>query len=413
MKKIIKSFWGCVPFAVFLLCLSLVAIVQAIPDNTLRSLPRNILICFGVGSFGILLLWVNIKFSTFCEKADNTILRIISMLAKMLSVFVLAVLVLVSIFVMGFSYRPEHIVTRNGIKMVASVNSFLDETVYYHQYKNWLFYGKQLGYEYYGSGGNDPLAQTPERVPVEWCFYDLEGNLIETGSNKDTYPSDNDIEKNSLETILQQEADMKELNIEVMDNREDELVFSFSIEDFIDSYNGYYWNDKNSRYLLPSSEWRCSTYETGIHSSHETLYYNFTEDEKIWSLPTISVYVPTNADYIQEITVNFDEHSYTESMYELYEQMCFYTLKMFFPDLSNEAIIDLYTEANKLGNINVFSSENWYSSESVPCALFYKDGIGVYPYFAIGDWEYLCIVPVTQETIAQFEQEGVEIIEIK
>ena len=73
IKKRIKTFWGCIPFAVFLLCFSLVAIVQAAPGNTLRILPRNILICFGVGCFGILLLWGNIIFSTFCGKKDKTV----------------------------------------------------------------------------------------------------------------------------------------------------------------------------------------------------------------------------------------------------------------------------------------------------------------------------------------------------
>ena len=93
--------------------------------------------------------------------------------------------------------------------------------------------------------------------------------------------------------------------------------------------------------------------------------------------------------------------------------MCFYTLKVFFPDLSDEKIVDLYKEANRLGNINVFSSENWYDTGAVPYALFYKDGIGVYPYFAIGDWQRLCIIPITQETLNEFEEKGVNIFEIK
>ena len=85
---------------------------------------------------------------------------------------------------------------------------------------------------------------------------------------------------------------------------------------------------------------------------------------------------------------------------------------MFFPDLSDEAILNLCTEAITLGNVNTFSSDEWYDSDYIPCALFYKDGIGVYPYFAIGDWEHFCIIPVTQETIDSYEQKGVEIYEI-
>ena len=83
-------------------------------------------------------------------------------------------------FVMGFSHGPEHIVTKYGIKMVASVHSFLDEQVEYYEYKNWFFYGQNLGYEYYGSGGNDPLAQKPKPDPVRFTFYDLDGHVIES-----------------------------------------------------------------------------------------------------------------------------------------------------------------------------------------------------------------------------------------
>lgn len=212
-------------------------------------------------------------------------------------------------------------------------------------------------------------------------------------------------------TITQSE--IESLDIEVLVNRENELVFSISINDYIDCYNGFFCSDYNRSYLTPSSDWQRYNRESAIHSNHETLFYYFTEDANIYSLPTIMVYVPANGNYIQEITINFDEHSYSESSYEQYKQMCFYTLKVFFPDLSDDAILDLCTEVITLGNINVFSSDEWYDSDSIPCALFYKDGIGVYPYFAIGDWEHFCIIPVTQEIIDDFEQKGVQIYEIE
>ena len=55
-------------------------------------------------------------------------------------------------------HTPEHIVVQNGVRMVASVNSFLQEQVYYYEYKNLIFRGsEELGYENYGNGGRDPL----------------------------------------------------------------------------------------------------------------------------------------------------------------------------------------------------------------------------------------------------------------
>ena len=215
------------------------------------------------------------------------------------------------------------------------------------------------------------------------------------------------------EKPLNQKAEVKALNIEVIDNREDELVFSISINDFIASYNGYYWMDKKNHYLLPPSEWGCAIYGTAIHSNHETIYYTFTEDERIWPLPTLSVYVPTNADYIQEVTINFDDHSYSETMYTLYEEICFYTLKVFFPDLEAEKIRELYKTLNLLAYDNIVPNEQGYGPDPIPCALYYKDNIGLYPYFAVGESVHLCIIPVTETTLDYYKKKGVEIYEIR
>ena len=225
---------------------------------------------------------------------------------------------------------------------------------------------------------------------------------------------DGTMERQTLKEETEPTAtDPEALNIEVMENRENELVFNISIQDYIRSYNAYYKSGYCRDYLTAASQWQCYTYDSAIHSQHETLYYYFTEDERVYSLPTISVYVPTNGDYIQEVTVNFDEHSYSESGYEQYKEMCYFTLKVFFPELDDERLFDLCTEIIALGNQNVFTSDEWYGGDAVPYVLFHKDGIGVYPYFAIGDWEHFCVIPVTEETIAKFEQKGTLIYEIE
>lgn len=97
-------------------------------------------------------------------------------------------------------------------------------------------------------------------------------------------------------------------------------------------------------------------------------------------------------------------------MYELYEEMCFYTIKVLFPDFTDDKIIELYTTLNNLAYNNFTTVK--YTSESVPCALYHKNGIGLYPYFAAGERLHLCIIPVTQEYINELEKKGVEIYEI-
>ena len=205
-------------------------------------------------------------------------------------------------------------------------------------------------------------------------------------------------------------APIKQLNTDVMEYREEELVFSFSMDDFIDSYNGFYQMDKHTPYLRPASEWQCTVYDDGVQARHKTYYYQFAEDEKVWSLPSISVYVPPDGDYVQKITVNFDDHSYTEQTFQMYESMCYYTLKTLFPEFDHERIIELYTKLNQLAYDHL--SNEKYSADIIPYALYYKDGIGVYSHFVIGGMLRLCVVPVSQEYLKELETKGVLITEI-
>ena len=385
----IKRYWGPAALAGFVFLWMAALWCKVALGLSLRSVPRIAMTWLGVTAISAFFLWGNMRLRGVTrEEKPGWVTRLMGCVVPV-SILCVVFMFFLALAVSGMIYHPEHVVEKNGYRLTARVHSFLDEYVYYYQYNGPLFYGREMGYEYYGSGSGDPLSRTPAPEPEGWAFYDSEGNVIESGPQEQT-----------------------QLDIGVLENRTDELVFDISIDDYIDIFNRYYEQDHGRSYLTPSAQWSCHTRDQAIHSQHETRYYYFTENEKAYSLPTITVYAPTNEDYIQQITVNFDQHSYTDSVYELYEQMCFYTLKVFFPELSDETIVELYTQANELGLENVFSSDDWYSSDSVPCALFCKDGIGVYPYFAIGDWQHLCIIPVTRETIEDFEHKGVQIHEI-
>ena len=209
---------------------------------------------------------------------------------------------------------------------------------------------------------------------------------------------------------------IKQPEINVLNNRENELVFDFSINDFIESFNARYLRRNEAEYILPlnfNENWQKETLDEAIHSPHETVLYNYSADRKMWPLPTVSVYVPTNGDFVQEITLDFDWHSYSENLYELYGEMCFCTLKIFLPGLSDEQLTKLYSDANQSGYDNMFSSDDWYSKDSVPAVFYYKGGVGVYSHFAEGSYQRLCIIPATENTVNEFRQKGSEIIEIE
>ena len=107
----------------------------------------------------LLLIWELSK--SFFAWGRKRGMRLLSVIKKIWYGFVVVigiVVILIGLFISIFTYTPEHIVVQNGVRMVASVNSFLQEQVYYYEYKNLIFRGsEELGYENYGNGGRDPL----------------------------------------------------------------------------------------------------------------------------------------------------------------------------------------------------------------------------------------------------------------
>lgn len=411
MKKIRRAVWGYLPLILFIICTFCVAIIQKTFNITLRVIPCYLMQIMGMGSFGMFLFWLNRKVDKLMVKSENDKVKsLLGIMKAFFKPFFLMVLT-ASLLSIGIFHQPEYDISRYDMKMVACVKSFLDQEVYYYEYINALFYGEKLGYEYFGSSGSDPMLQIPKPQPIRWIFYDVEGNVIDSGSSQKSIMNDPQEDQMQVENN-ELEAEMKKLSIEVMTHRENELVFSVSINDLIDSYNGYYWQEHKKSYLNPISCWRLQIEDCGIHSPHKTFQYNFTENAEIWSLPTINVYVPSDGDYIQEVALSFDDHSYNPAMYQKYEEICFYTLKVFFPDLTDEQITKLYTTINEMAYENILPNDQGYHHQVVPYVLFYKNGISVYPYFAIGECLHLCIMPVTSETLTQYEKEGIKIYEI-
>lgn len=403
MKKQIKSFWGCIPLILFVFCVVCVFVIQTTTDQTLRIVPCNILVCMGIGSFAILFLWCNIKLRIFCKKSGKLCFRILTICINGLSFFLVAVFTLISILIMLYSYNPEHVVTRNGIKMVASVHSFLDEQVYYYQYKNWFFYGKELGYEYYGNGGNDPLVQTPKPTPDKWYFYDPDGTLIESSIQQKT-EYDNKDQKQS-EPIL--------LEIESTENAKNESLFSVSIEDFISSYNSIYQQVYHTSYLSSSSDWTQGNEKTPYFQYHSVCYL-FSADKQIWNMPTISIYTSKNGNGIYEIKLTFGDHNNREIFYEEFKNICFYSLKVFLPKLNNTELDSLYKKLYAQTNANYYDEYDTNSNaQNGTFHMIYSYGeIGFYGYNGTGTAN-ISIIPITENTRKKLEKNGIQIHELE
>ena len=137
--------------------------------------------------------------------------------------------------------------------------------------------------------------------------------------------------------------------------------------------------------------------------------YEYTENKKILTLPTVAVYTIKHTKNIEAITVNFDDHSYTEKMYKKYEKLCFYCLKMLFPNMEKNKITSLYKKLNKKSYDHLFQTEKGFHSYNLPSDLYYRDGVGIYPYFAYGESVRMCIIPVDQKLIRSYRKKGVRL----
>ncbi len=197
----------------------------------------------------------------------------------------------------------------------------------------------------------------------------------------------------------------------VTETAEHSPIFSVSPHTYVEEYNRLC--EEKQEILLPLVDWYVVTLPQGIHTEKETLRYDFSEDKEVWSMPTLSFYVPKGSDTVAEVTVNFDEHGFTEDLYAKYKAMSLQTLQIFFPDTKKETLEKRYTDMVSYARTHTVSNEEGYKNGVVPAVLYEKDGIGVYPYFAIGESLHICIVPVTEEQLSNWQEKGAEIFALE
>lgn len=189
-------------------------------------------------------------------------------------------------------------------------------------------------------------------------------------------------------------------------------TFSFSTQDFLTCCNGIYRQEQGRDFFAGPDNWSILTYPNGIHSDGPTTCYTFSPDPELPCAPTVTLYCPEGEDRVAEITVDFDEHGYTPAFYESYRQMCVYALKTVLPETTDEVLSAVFRSLDTLGTAYLFEADQGYSHGARPAVLAVRDGIGVYPYYAVGDWWYFCIIPVTEDLVRDFQEGGTVIYEI-
>ncbi len=412
-QNICERYWGFVPLCGVVLAGAVLYLLQAVTGWTLRTVPREVLCVLGVISLVIFLLWGNIRLGQFIENKEHKpfLLSLVCNLIHLASIAGVLVFGFYFFILMVFAHTPEHVVEKNGIKMVASVNSFLDMNVDYYQYKNPLFYGKSLGHEWYGSGGNDPLEAEPPLEPRSWMFYDLDGNTVDCGERGYANMYGSEIAKRLSDPLLEMFADPVHFDTRVQkDLQSGMLTFSSPLSVYIDSYNGSFYKEKHMRYFPPSENWQ--QYRYGLSNGEPLLsHWYFTENTADEKCPTVSVYTAGTAQNVWKAELIFDTHAPHE-MQSLQKDLFHHSMCVFFADVPYRVCWDVYQTVTQ-------SAEEYVCrvpSDTVPGyavkTLCYEGSVGVYAYALSGSELHICFVPLTEELLREYESKGVTLYDI-
>ena len=230
---------------------------------------------------------------------------------------------------------------------------------------------------------------------VQWALYMTICIFVLTACKNEKVIQDKRKDtKTSESTALPCEQSYIDWNNSVA-RKNEKLYFAIEIKDFIDAYNYCYYQDYGKKYIQSLVTWY--SYKQDFGRLKGDMCYEYTENKKILTLPTVAVYNIKHTKNIEAINVNFDDHSYTEKMYKKYEKLCFYCLKMLFPNMEKNKITSLYKKLNKKAYDHIFQTEKGFHSYNLPSDLYYRDGVGIYPYFAYGESVRMCIIPVDQK----------------
>lgn len=230
-------------------------------------------------------------------------------------------------------------------------------------------------------------------------------------TNGATYSAVPKNESSHANDFLSSRAKTIILDVKSAKTDKNELAFSFTADDFINSYNGFYYSDNVKNYLRPISDWMKYSRDNSPHSKYETLFYLFSENGKVWPYPTITICTQANSSIASEVMVSLDTHAYSNDMYEVFKEMSYYSLKVFLPSMEQSKIEDLFEKLYKLSYKNYV--ETPYGYDPTPPAIYVSGETGIYPYYAEGEPLNICIIPVDNEYIEKLKEKGVSVYNLE
>ena len=192
-------------------------------------------------------------------------------------------------------------------------------------------------------------------------------------------------------------AEVLKLDVSSVKNDSGEQVFNISLEDFIASFNGAYakGNDveekaESTGYLGAVDKWQMYTDSPAIGNHKETTLYVYSQEPEVRSVPQIKIYADSSKNGIYQISLAYDDHSYSPQTYEMYRELCVYTLTVMCGGKTEEEIVALTEDA-------LAAVDESFTLEKAEAAVndpIYADAVmEIYPYYVAGDTMEIRIVP--------------------
>jgi hypothetical protein len=167
-----------------LICILITLLFYPVGNNILNNynmvfrpwVNTLMIILFGLFLMTILILFIIILIKLLKKPIKSNNLKILKKVSCVIGIILCILMLWIPFYIMliggAFSFREEHTVLRDDIKMLAIVDSFLQVSVYYYPYKNFMVMGNALMiYEDYGNGGYDPLDGEHSNKPEETTYY--------------------------------------------------------------------------------------------------------------------------------------------------------------------------------------------------------------------------------------------------
>ncbi len=220
----------------------------------------------------------------------------------------------------------------------------------------------------------------------------LETETVPAGSEQSMY----------MEETAEPNTDEKIPKITTVQNADGKQAFLLTLEEFIERYNRHYEAEHGRTWLTPAGQWYAFTGENAPFSGARVTRFEFDPDKNVHNDPDVWAYVLQEGGNLCEISLGMPEHDWTQWRYDTFREQCYYTLSLFYPELTADEIWSLIDSLYADAAANEYIS---LSAKPEPDIIRFRDGMGCYGFIYSGVIR-INMIPVDSQTLETFTNEG-------